>query len=95
MALEAETKRIVAQFEYTDQDINNGVQEFLRQMRKYAQGDRGVDGELPRDADFLSDEGLEKDGTSLSQIPSYVTAVPNGTEKVSPPTDRRRLSTED
>jgi hexokinase len=30
------------------------------------------------------DEGLQKDGTSLSQIPTYVTAVPNGTEKVSP-----------
>ncbi|KAL1304729.1 hypothetical protein AAFC00_003674 [Neodothiora populina] len=26
-------------------------------------------------------EGLQKSGTSLSQIPSYVTAVPNGTEK--------------
>ena len=28
------------------------------------------------------DEGLEKQGTMLSQIPTYVTAVPNGTEKV-------------
>lgn len=28
------------------------------------------------------DEGLEKQGTTLSQIPSYVTSVPNGTEKV-------------
>lgn len=28
------------------------------------------------------DEGLEKRGTTLSQIPSYVTAVPDGTEKV-------------
>jgi hexokinase len=28
------------------------------------------------------DEGLEKQGTTMSQIPSYVTAVPNGTEKV-------------
>ena len=27
------------------------------------------------------EEGLERDGTSLSQIPTYVTAVPNGTEK--------------
>ncbi|KAF1832129.1 hypothetical protein BDW02DRAFT_649386 [Decorospora gaudefroyi] len=27
------------------------------------------------------DEGLEKEGTELSQIPTYVTAVPNGTEK--------------
>ena len=30
------------------------------------------------------DEGLEKQGATLSQIPSYVTAVPNGTEKVGP-----------
>ncbi|KAI1755673.1 glucokinase [Xylaria castorea] len=54
-----ETKRVVAQFDYTDDDVNKGVQEFLRQMN----------------------EGLRKDGTSLSQIPTYVTAVPNGTEK--------------
>lgn len=27
------------------------------------------------------DEGLQKRGTSMSQIPTYVTAVPNGTEK--------------
>ncbi|KAF1808589.1 hexokinase [Eremomyces bilateralis CBS 781.70] len=33
--------------------------------------------------EFLKEmeEGLEKDGTSLSQIPTYVTAVPDGTEK--------------
>jgi hypothetical protein len=28
------------------------------------------------------EEGLEKQGTTMSQIPTYVTAVPNGTEKV-------------
>jgi hypothetical protein len=27
--------------------------------------------------------GLAQDGTSMSQIPTYVTGVPNGTEKVS------------
>ncbi|KAL2016834.1 hypothetical protein VTK56DRAFT_2957 [Thermocarpiscus australiensis] len=59
MALAAATKAIVAQFEYTDEDVNKAVNEFRRQMR----------------------EGLEKEGTSLSQIPTYVTAVPNGTEK--------------
>ncbi|KAK6066521.1 hexokinase [Seiridium cupressi] len=59
MALIEETRRITAQFEYTDNDVNKGVQEFLRQMN----------------------EGLEKDHTSLSQIPTYVTGVPNGTEK--------------
>jgi hypothetical protein len=34
------------------------------------------------------EEGLEKQGTTLSQIPTYVTAVPNGTEKVGVPTVR-------
>jgi len=32
MALAAETKNVVAGFEYTDEDVNRGVQEFLRQM---------------------------------------------------------------
>lgn len=57
--LQEETKRIVTQFDYTDDDVNRGVLEFLRQMN----------------------EGLQKDGTSISQIPTYVTGVPNGTEK--------------
>jgi hypothetical protein len=32
MALEAETKAFVAKFDYTDEDVNKGVKEFLRQM---------------------------------------------------------------
>ncbi|KAH9889176.1 glucokinase [Xylariomycetidae sp. FL2044] len=59
MTLAEETKRITAQFDYTDDDVNKGVKEFLRQMN----------------------DGLHQDGTSLSQIPTYVTGVPNGTEK--------------
>ncbi|KAK3389127.1 hypothetical protein B0T20DRAFT_363569 [Sordaria brevicollis] len=61
MALETQTKTVVGQFDYSDEDVNKGVEEFLRQM--------------------ITAEGLEKDGTSMSQIPTYVTAVPNGTEK--------------
>jgi hexokinase len=60
MALEAEAKRMVAQFEYTAEDVNKGVKEFIREM----------------------EEGLDKEGAMLSQIPTYVTSVPNGTEKV-------------
>lgn len=30
----------------------------------------------------LTDEGLQRSGTEMSQIPTYVTNVPNGTEKV-------------
>jgi hypothetical protein len=29
------------------------------------------------------EEGLAKNATTMSQIPTYVTGVPNGTEKVS------------
>lgn len=32
MALAVEAKRIVAQFEYSDADVNVGVKEFLRQI---------------------------------------------------------------
>lgn len=60
MALEGEAKRLVAQFEYSAEDVNKGVKEFIAEM----------------------EEGLGKQGTSISQIPTYVTAVPNGTEKV-------------
>ena len=35
------------------------------------------------DITVFTGEGLEKNGASLSQIPTYVTGVPNGTEKVS------------
>ncbi|KAF2098018.1 hexokinase [Rhizodiscina lignyota] len=59
MALADEARRVAAEFEYSAEDVNKGVREFLREM----------------------DEGLVKDGTSMSQIPTYVTAVPNGTEK--------------
>ncbi|POR36908.1 Phosphotransferase [Tolypocladium paradoxum] len=59
MALATETTRVVSQFDFSDQDVNTHVREFLQQMR----------------------DGLEADGTSISQIPTYVTGVPNGTEK--------------
>ncbi|KXL42246.1 hypothetical protein M433DRAFT_140924 [Acidomyces richmondensis BFW] len=59
MALAAAAERVAAEFEYTKEDVNRGVQEFIREI----------------------DEGLEKQGTTLSQIPTYVTSVPNGTEK--------------
>jgi hexokinase len=59
MALAAAAERVAAEFEYSKEDVNRGVQEFIRQM----------------------DEGLGKQGATLSQIPTYVTAVPNGTEK--------------
>ncbi|CAG8983440.1 hypothetical protein HYALB_00000608 [Hymenoscyphus albidus] len=59
MALQAEAKRIAAEFDYSDAEVNKGVAEFIAQMN----------------------EGLEKNATTMSQIPTYVTGVPNGTEK--------------
>lgn len=51
---------MAAEFEYSKDDLNRGVQHFMTEMR----------------------EGLGKTGGHISQIPTYVTAVPNGTEKV-------------
>jgi hexokinase len=59
MSLAQAAERVAAEFEYTKDDVNRGVNEFIRQM----------------------DEGLQKQGQTMSQIPTYVTAVPNGTEK--------------
>jgi hexokinase len=59
MALAAAAERVAAEFDFGPEQVNDAVQQFLKEM----------------------DEGLQKDGTSMSQIPTYVTAVPNGTEK--------------
>ena len=59
MSVLEQAKRVAAEFEYSSEDLNEGVRAFISQM----------------------DEGLQKKGTSMSQIPTYVTAVPNGTEK--------------
>ncbi|KAL7947217.1 hypothetical protein V8C42DRAFT_317121 [Trichoderma barbatum] len=58
MGLAEHTSKIVSEFDFSDEDLNRHVQEYLKQ----------------------TNEGLKADGTSISQIPSYVTAVPNGTE---------------
>lgn len=36
MALETQTKTVVGQFDYSDEDVNKGVEEFLRQMCKWS-----------------------------------------------------------
>jgi hexokinase len=35
MALAAEALAVVRQFDYSDEEVNKGVKEFLRQMRAY------------------------------------------------------------
>jgi len=34
MGLAAEAQRIAAEFEYSSQDVNNGVKEFIKEMRE-------------------------------------------------------------
>ncbi|WEW56741.1 glucokinase [Emydomyces testavorans] len=55
----AEARRIAAEFDYSSDDVNRGVKEFLSEM----------------------EVGLTTEGSTLSQIPSYITSVPDGTEK--------------
>ena len=37
MALETQTQAVVGQFDYSDEDVNKGVVEFLRQMCRWSQ----------------------------------------------------------
>ena len=55
-----EATRIARQFEYSPEQVQRGVKEYIREV----------------------EEGLSEEGTTLSQIPTFVTSVPNGTEKV-------------
>ncbi|KAL4870460.1 hypothetical protein BDV12DRAFT_58451 [Aspergillus spectabilis] len=58
-ALVEEAVRIASQFEYSPEEVQRGVKEYIREI----------------------DEGLSEEGATLSQIPTFVTSVPNGTEK--------------
>ncbi|CEJ59759.1 Glucokinase [Penicillium brasilianum] len=58
-ALLDEATRIAREFDYPAEQVQRGVDEYIKQ----------------------SNEGLAKENTTLSQIPTFVTAVPNGTEK--------------
>jgi hexokinase len=59
-ALLDEATRIAREFDYPADQVQRGVEEYIKQ----------------------SNEGLAQENTTLSQIPTFVTAVPNGTEKV-------------
>jgi hexokinase len=59
-ALLQEAARIASEFEYSAEEVQRGVKEYIREI----------------------DEGLSEEGATLSQIPTFVTSVPNGTEKV-------------
>lgn len=87
MSLLEEAKRVAAEFEYTDDEVRKGVKHFIHQMStlpslcasyypvvRVEQWDNRLTS--------IADEGLAKNGSTMSQIPTYVTAVPNGTEKV-------------
>lgn len=59
-AILEEATRIARQFDYPNDQVQRGVDEYIHQM----------------------DEGLTREHTTLSQIPTFVTSVPDGTEKV-------------
>ena len=59
MAPLEQAQQIAKEFDYSAEDVNRGVKEFITQMG----------------------EGLGRNGATMAQIPTYVTAVPNGTEK--------------
>ncbi|GFP59355.1 glucokinase [Trichoderma asperellum] len=75
MGLAEHTNKIVSEFDFSDEELNRHVQEFLKQTAACAQLLA-----FTTNINIIAESGLKEDGTSLSQIPSYVTAVPDGTE---------------
>ncbi|KAF2017244.1 hypothetical protein BU24DRAFT_420283 [Aaosphaeria arxii CBS 175.79] len=66
---------------YTDTERSMALADQAKRVA--AEFDFGPDAVRKSVKEFIRemDEGLQKEGTELSQIPTYVTAVPNGTEK--------------
>jgi hexokinase len=79
MSLKEAAKKVEAEFDFTAEDVRKAVKEFLREMGTIDNANI----QILRTNSALIDEGLEKDGQTLNQIPTYVTAVPNGSEEVS------------
>lgn len=77
MTLREAAQRIAAEFDYPAADVNRGVREFLKEMGRPGTGAQDA---AANQGD--TDEGLVKVNATMSQIPTYVTAVPNGKEKV-------------
>ncbi|RKF60257.1 Glucokinase [Erysiphe neolycopersici] len=59
MALRDASKKIAAEFDLSDLEIQRTVNEFITELR----------------------DGLTENASNLSQIPTYITVVPDGTEK--------------
>jgi hexokinase len=79
MTLAEAVEKVVKEFDFTDDNIRNAVKEFLAEMGKLYMF---IVGPWVSTNHFI-DDGLKNDGAMMNQIPTYVTAVPNGTEKVS------------
>jgi len=80
MSLLKEAQRVAAEFDYPAKDVNRGVKEFMREMGMIIRSPPNI--ELCVLNLLSAEEGLQNVGSTMSQIPTYVTAVPNGTEKV-------------
>ena len=74
----ARAELIAQEFEYGAEDVRRGVKEYLRLMGELARAP--VSG--LRILIVLIEVGLRDDGQAMTMIPTYVTGVPNGTEKV-------------
>lgn len=68
-------QEIAYEFEFPREDLRKATKHFIQQM-SMLNINCGVD-----PSNRISDDGLMKNGTTLAQIPSYVTAIPNGSEE--------------
>ncbi|RKF76250.1 Glucokinase [Golovinomyces cichoracearum] len=77
MALSDIARRVAEEYNLSDVEVRKNVNEFIAQLSAYYPSNKIH--ELK--SNIKIGEGLKNCNTNISQIPTYVTSVPNGTEK--------------
>ena len=77
MSLQERSHEVAAQFDFSDEDVRRCCAQFISELGTEFEPFANKDC-----IDMLSETGLIRKTSTVCQIPTYVTRVANGTEKV-------------
>ncbi len=77
-SLQEIAEQVAREFDFTGEDLRRGVTGFIQQMSKKLSPPFDFELQL---SNYL-DDGLRVHGSTIEQLPSFITKVPTGVEKV-------------
>jgi len=80
-SIQEASERIASEFEFTRDDLRKAVKAFIQQLSRSSPG-HACNPWKHVGAKKSPDDGLQKPGTTIEQLPSFITKVPTGSEKV-------------